>query len=192
MIKRFITHFSIILFFNSAALFAAPQTVLNWVSTFVANGEAGLEISLSNRVDFRENLAQSPPKITLTFPKTHLAQANFSRTINVAPLMRLAVRTNPHNDSEVIVDMYFSKLPQYTTQWLGDDLLLVSWPEVRERKAPRRQSRRSELPGSVSMNFKGADLVDILRLLAAQHHLNILIGPDMEGEVTVSLKDVDL
>ena len=188
MIKRMI----IICLLSSATLFAAPKTVLNWISTFVANGEAGLEISLSNRVDFKENLGQSPPKITLTFPKTQLVQDNFTRTSNVSPLMRLAVRQNPHDDSEVIVEMYFSKIPQYATQWLGDDLLLVSWPEVRERKASRRQNRRADLPGTVSMNFKNADLVNILRLLAAQHHINIITGPDVEGEVSVSLKDVDL
>ena len=173
-------------------LSAAPKTVLNWVSTFVANGEAGLEISLSNRVDFRESVGQSPPKITLTFPKTSLAQDNFTRTTNVSPLMRLSVKVNPYDDDEVIVEMLFSKIPQYTTQWLGDDLLLVSWPEVRERKAPRRRDRRADLPGTISMNFKEADMIDILRLLSAQHQINIITGPEVEGEVTVSLKDVDL
>lgn len=192
MNKQFRTILISVLFLSSISISAAPKTVLNWVSTFVANGEAGLEISLSNRVDFKESLGQSPPKITLTFPKTHLAQDNFTRTTNVSPLMRLSVKKNPHDNSEVIVEMLFSKIPQYTTQWLGDDLLLVSWPEVRERKAPRRTSRRAELPGTVSMNFKSADLVDILRLLAAQHHINIITGPEVEGEVSVSLKDVDL
>ncbi|NQV15254.1 hypothetical protein HQ531_07340, partial [bacterium] len=192
MNNRHILSSVIILLLGTTTAYSAPKTVLNWVSTFVANGEAGLEISLSNRVDFKEALAQSPPKITLTFPKTQLIQDNFTRTTNVSPLMRLSVRQNPHDDSEVIVEMYFSKIPQYTTQWLGDDLLLISWPEVRERKAARRQNRRADLPGSVSMNFKGADLVDILRLLSAQHQINILTGPEIEGEVTVSLKDVEL
>jgi len=183
---------SIVVLLGAISTSAAPKTVLNWVSTFVANGEAGLEISLSNRVDFQESVGQSPPKITLTFPKTHLAQDNFTKTTNVSPLMRLSVKKNPKNEDEVIVEMLFSKIPQYTTQWLGDDLLLVSWPEVRERKAPRRRDRRADLPGTISMNFKGADLIDILRLLSAQHKINILTGPEVEGEVTVSLKDVDL
>ena len=192
MINGFTPRFIAILILASMSLQAAPKTVLNWVSTFQANGEAGLEISLSNRVDFKESLGQSPPKLTLTFPKTHLAQDNFNRTTNVSPLMRLSVKKNPHDDSEVIVEMLFSKIPQYTTQWLGDDLLLVSWPEVRERKEPRRSNRRADLPGTVSMKAKDADLVDILRLLATQHQINILTGPEVEGQVTVSLKDVDL
>ncbi|NQV49926.1 MAG: hypothetical protein HQ507_05495 [Candidatus Marinimicrobia bacterium] len=192
MINGFTPRFIAILILASMSLQGAPKTVLNWVSTFQANGEAGLEISLSNRVDFKESLGQSPPKITLTFPKTHLAQDNFNRTTNVSPLMRLSVKKNPHDDSEVIVEMLFSKIPQYTTQWLGDDLLLVSWPEVRERKEPRRSNRRADLPGTVSMKAKDADLVDILRLLSTQHQINILTGPEVEGQVTVSLKDVDL
>jgi len=173
-------------------LAAAPKTVLNWVSTFVANGEAGLEISVTNRVDFKEQIGQSPPKLTLTFPKTALGQDNFTRTTNVSPMMRLSVHSNPLNPTEVIIELYFSKMPQYTSQWLGDDLLLVSWPEVRKPKAPRKQNRRADLPGTVSMNFRGADLLDILRLLAAQHQLNIITGPEVTGEVSVSLKDVDL
>ncbi|NQV30104.1 MAG: hypothetical protein HQ508_04380 [Candidatus Marinimicrobia bacterium] len=192
MISRFTSPIMVVLTLAALALQAAPKTVLNWVSTFQANGEAGLEISLSNRVDFKESLGQSPPKLTLTFPKTHLAQDNFTRTTNVSPLMRLSVKKNPHDESEVIVEMLFSKIPQYTTQWLGDDLLLISWPEVRERKEPRRQNRRADLPGSVSMKAKDADLVDILRLLSTQHQINILTGPNVEGQVTVSLKDVDL
>lgn len=192
MNNRFRYIFLIAHLYCVVSLSAAPKTVLNWVSTFVANGEAGLEISLSNRVDFRESVSQSPPKITLTFPKTSMAQDNFTRTTNVSPLMRLSVKQNPHDEDEVLVEMLFSKIPQYTTQWLGDDLLLVSWPEVRERKAPRRRDRRADLPGTISMNFKGANMIDILRLLSAQHQINIITGPEVEGEVTVSLKDVDL
>ncbi|MBC8402121.1 MAG: hypothetical protein ISR95_03360 [Candidatus Marinimicrobia bacterium] len=44
---------------------------------------------------------------------------------------------------------------------------------------------------TVSLNFKGAKLIDILRLLAVQNNLNILFE-DVKGEVTVSLSDVGL
>lgn len=45
---------------------------------------------------------------------------------------------------------------------------------------------------TVSLNFKGADLIDILRLLSVQHNLNIITGREVTGEVNVSLIDVGL
>lgn len=45
---------------------------------------------------------------------------------------------------------------------------------------------------TVSLNFKNAKLVDILRLLAIQHELNIISAEDVTGEVSVSLTDVNL
>ncbi len=45
---------------------------------------------------------------------------------------------------------------------------------------------------TVSLNFKDAKLEDILRLLAVQNNLNVIVGSDVKGEVTVALNDVHL
>lgn len=45
---------------------------------------------------------------------------------------------------------------------------------------------------TVSLNFKNARIVDILRLLAIQNELNIVSAEDVEGEISVSLTDVNL
>lgn len=45
---------------------------------------------------------------------------------------------------------------------------------------------------TVSLNFKNARIVDILRLLAIQNELNIVFAQDVEGEISVSLTDVNL
>lgn len=45
---------------------------------------------------------------------------------------------------------------------------------------------------TVSLNFKDARIIDILRLLSVQNNLNIIAGEDVKGEVTVSLNDVGL
>ena len=50
----------------------------------------------------------------------------------------------------------------------------------------------STIEATVSLNFKGAKLIDILRLLAVQNNLNIIAGQDVEGEITVTLTDVNL
>lgn len=41
--------------------------------------------------------------------------------------------------------------------------------------------------GNVSLNFTNADIVPVLRILAKEAGMNIFIGPEVQGEVTVSL-----
>jgi type IV pilus assembly protein PilQ len=42
------------------------------------------------------------------------------------------------------------------------------------------------------MNFKGAQLSNVVRLLVSQDNLNLIMGDDIKGKVTVSLNDVSL
>ena len=46
--------------------------------------------------------------------------------------------------------------------------------------------------GLLTMDFKDADLRNVLRLLAEQNGLNIIAGPDITGEVTVRLRGVTI
>ncbi|MFH1902890.1 MAG: secretin and TonB N-terminal domain-containing protein [Candidatus Omnitrophota bacterium] len=47
-------------------------------------------------------------------------------------------------------------------------------------------------PGTVSLDFKNADIRNVLRILAAQNNLNIIAGKEVEGTVTVHLSNVPL
>ena len=49
------------------------------------------------------------------------------------------------------------------------------------------------LPDSkVSFNFKEADLLTVVRLMASQENLNLVLGGDLNGSVTLKLNDVTL
>ncbi len=48
------------------------------------------------------------------------------------------------------------------------------------------------MESTVSLNFKDAPLIDVLRLLQAQNNLNIIAGSEVKGKVTVGLNDVNL
>ena len=51
----------------------------------------------------------------------------------------------------------------------------------------------SRLPDSkVNLNFKEADLLTVVRLLASQENLNLVLGGDVQGRVTLKLDDVSL
>ena len=45
---------------------------------------------------------------------------------------------------------------------------------------------------AVSMELKNADIQDVLRLLAKKHRLNIITSPEVQGKITVSLKNVKI
>jgi len=43
--------------------------------------------------------------------------------------------------------------------------------------------------GKVKLVATGADLKSVLRMIAAEHQLNLVVGPDIKGDVTVSIRD---
>ncbi len=46
--------------------------------------------------------------------------------------------------------------------------------------------------GTITMDFKDADVRDVLRVLAEQNNLNLIISGDVKGRVTIKLKNVSL
>lgn len=52
------------------------------------------------------------------------------------------------------------------------------------------QLEKSE-PGKISLEIKGMDILDVLKLLSSETGLNIVAGRNVSGRVTVFLKDVD-
>src|SRR6059036_3172055 len=53
--------------------------------------------------------------------------------------------------------------------------------------APERPSNGSRL---ISFDFKDADVVNLLRILAAESNKNIVIGDDVKGKMSISLRNV--
>ena len=47
-------------------------------------------------------------------------------------------------------------------------------------------------PGKISLNIKDVDITEILKILALNFNLNIIVGKNVRGEVTFFLKNVDL
>lgn len=47
-------------------------------------------------------------------------------------------------------------------------------------------------PNKISLDIKGMDIVDVLKMLASRSGLNIVVGKNVAGRVTLFLKDVDI
>ncbi|PIW32669.1 MAG: hypothetical protein COW28_05445 [bacterium (Candidatus Ratteibacteria) CG15_BIG_FIL_POST_REV_8_21_14_020_41_12] len=75
--------------------------------------------------------------------------------------------------------------------------LLALSPPIKEGMPPEKtKSEERNLPSlnrdTISLNFKDADIRNVLRILAEQNNLNIIAGKEVEGTVTVHLCNVSL
>jgi len=96
--------------------------------------------------------------------------------------------------------MGFTRVPDYKLQLEPANpkspkhKLKVIWQKGKTDKPVAKYvfpSRR--LPESkVTMNFRGAQLVNVVRLLASQDNLNLILSGDIKGELTLTLEDVSL
>ncbi|MFH0840251.1 MAG: secretin N-terminal domain-containing protein [Candidatus Omnitrophota bacterium] len=58
-------------------------------------------------------------------------------------------------------------------------------------KAPK-QEVSSLAKNKISLDLKGVDIIDVLKMLSARSNLNIVAGKNVRGKVTLFLKDVDI
>ena len=57
---------------------------------------------------------------------------------------------------------------------------------------PSPQVQASTPQSKISLDLKGMDVVDVLKMLATRATMNIVIGKNVSGKVTILLKDVDV
>ncbi len=55
---------------------------------------------------------------------------------------------------------------------------------------PTISESRITAPGNVSLDFKDADIINVLRILSLKSNVNIVAGPEVRGFVTIRLEDV--
>jgi len=185
-----------LIFLVACILFAETQLFtqnLELISTFEGKKEMGVSIKLSEIPEFDEEVSQSPPKLKLIFLNTGFAHKQYSKQISIPPLYRVDAVEKRNGKPITEVNLYFTSLPAYHIETAGGNIVRVAWTPKKEEIKERYKSRRiSMLETTVSLHFKGAELINILRLLSVQNNLNIIAGEDVKGEVTLSLSDVNL
>ncbi len=63
-------------------------------------------------------------------------------------------------------------------------------PSPQMNLAPQIQASTAQ--SKISLDLKGMDVVDVLKMLATRAGMNIVIGKNVSGKVTILLKDVDV
>ncbi|MBN2483896.1 MAG: secretin and TonB N-terminal domain-containing protein [Candidatus Omnitrophica bacterium] len=61
-----------------------------------------------------------------------------------------------------------------------------------EDEIAQQRSLEEKFQQKIDLDYKDADIVNVLRSLAFMHNLNIVMGPGVKGDVTLSLQNVTL
>ncbi len=152
-----------------------------------------------------------PPTLKIGFANVNWTRGDFQIKTGVNPLYQYSIRkpVSRHaiedenklgrtNMLEVRLD--FNKVPDYTIELKTNlpeaprNIMVISWPkkeDIKTDRGPIVPYNRIE-PGFFSINFKDAELVDVIRLLSEQHELNLVLGEAVTGKITLRLKKVPL
>lgn len=147
----------------------------------------------------------APPSVTLSISRVKWERGNFTKKSSHSPLFHYTVNVPRNSNQQEIkntlqVRMGFTRVPDYKLKLEPANpkspkhKLKVIWQKGKTDKPVSKYvfpSRR--LPESrVTMNFRGAQLVNVVRLLASQDNLNLILSGDIKGELTLTLEDVSL
>tara|TARA_B100000579_G_scaffold287663_1_gene238599 strand:+ start:77 stop:1717 length:1641 start_codon:yes stop_codon:yes gene_type:complete len=143
-----------------------------------------------------------PPTLVIEINNVSWDRGNFSRKSGHSPLYQYDVKTqNKMNQSQqairgIRLRMSFNSIPKYSVNESGigrTKNLIIKWNKNKPREKDIYLSSFRRLPDSkVSFNFKEADLLTVVRLMASQENLNLVLGGDLSGSVTIKLTDVTL
>jgi|TARA_B110000495_G_scaffold15881_1_gene11363 type IV pilus assembly protein PilQ len=147
----------------------------------------------------------APPSVSLLFKNINWDKGNFIKKSNLGPLYQYAVSIPRNNNQKEInkklqLKLDFTRVPDYLVKIeppKGNNKknrVMVTW-EKNKTKKPDRQylTPTNRLPESrVSLNFQAAKLVNVVRMLASQDNLNLIMGEEVQGEVTMNINDVSL
>lgn len=208
-IKNYLT--VLILFFN-LSLFAESFRDNIFPSVSILENIYTTEDGKSNTLIFEftggkfkyeidENFA--PPSLNLSFENTSWTKGNFTNKCDNSPLYQYSLNIPRNNNQKekskrILVKLDFTRIPKYSIKLEEHKgkkkVLKISWEKKKTKKKNRRMMSTSKrLPDSrVTMNFKEAELANVIRLLVSQDNLNLIMSDDIQGKVTVNLEDVAL
>ena len=143
-----------------------------------------------------------PPTVIIEIKNVIWNRGDFTRKSAHSPLYQFDVNTlrnhkkSNQNIRGIRIRMSFNSIPQYhVTESVADDnnSLIIQWRKNKSREEDIYLSSIRRLPDSkVSLNFKEADLLTVVRLMASQENLNLVLGGGLAGSVTLKLNDVTL
>ena len=147
----------------------------------------------------------SPPTLQIGLGNVLWDRGDYKKRINLDPLVEYSVKVPVAWDlsnvkDRVDVRLNFSDRPAFTVELKTNlpeaprNIMIIKWPKPDhiQVEKPSIDPYQPIKPALVSINFKNADIVDVLRLITTQHGMNLVLGDEITGKVTLKLKDVSL
>jgi len=159
-------------------------------------------IVTTRRVPFGNIWVPDERRLIVFVRQSQLALSDPPITPRSGPVERIWARNSRRDDQVVEVILQFRKIASYQIDYDGLDIVV----NIRERKKSARKDRKTYMvsreriertgplsdPQRITMDYREADLPNVLRLLARQNGVNIIAGPEITGKVTISLQNVTL
>ncbi len=109
---------------------------------------------------------------------------------NISALAQDEELPSPNNDPGLMEDFPNAQDQQAQEPYQPDTFMEQSSTPV--PSMPAQQGDISVRQNKISLDIKGMDIIDVLKMLSARAGMNMAIGRNVTGRVTLFLKDVDV
>ena len=153
--------------------------------------------SVTEKIDYKIFTLDSPPRLVIDFPEARFKKCTIDEIIRKSGYSRLrSFNYEDMNKARIVLDTEYATLPPFTKQ-LRDQELLITLKKAApgsQKNAATTNTRKSrpfkQHNNPISVDFKGTDIQNVFRFLAEINHLNVVMGDDVSGTVTLRLKKV--
>lgn len=177
----------------------APAAKLEDVSIMAQGDLVVVRLKTSQPRRYRADLIDTPYRLVLDFQDTTYAWRKTPLITTTGPLVQIRGSQYRKDVARVVLELR-SRVP-YSIREEGNALLVVfgTTPGMATpAAAPRPIGAVATAPAStapaggqlISLEFKDAEVVNLLRILAAESGRNIVIGDDVKGKMSISLRNV--
>ena len=182
----------------------APELLDIYLSEEEKSYSLVMEFSAAN-FDYVTNETFAPPSVNLLLKNVKWKKGNFTKKTNQNPLYQYSINI-PRNDNQkeikekLALKLDFTRVPEYKIKLVSakgktkKHKLKITWEKAKRKKSKNKYlaSNKRLPPSRISLNFQEAKLINVVRMLVSQDNLNLIMGEDIQGRVTVALDDVSL
>jgi len=150
----------------------------------------------TDKIDYNIFTLDDPPRLVIDFPRTSFIKNDVNTIITNSGYSRLR-SSNADDRTRIVIDTDYASLPPFTQQVKKNELLITlkqttqGSPKKSVRpKARKRSPTFKQNNNPITVDFKGTDIQNVFRFLAEINNLNVVMGDDVNGQVTLRLKNV--
>jgi len=186
--------------FINSQLFAQNNNITN-ISFSKNVNEFQCRINSSKRVPFGSIWLPESQRLVVYVRKSSWQGDNDKIVPKAGPVNNINISQDEDDPEVVEVTLDFIENRKYSIEHDGLDIVVfiegdnsISQKQFFQDQSVNKIERVGPLYAShiVNMDYKEADIPNVLRLLARQNDLNIVAGSDIKGNITLSLHNVTL